>query len=169
VARRLVTKGGSLSLRAYARHRGVALNAAQDAIKAGRIGTDANGKIDPGQADKDWDANTSHGHRRNTAKEIARNNQGKNAAEYARVRTIKERIQAKLLDLELKEKQRELLPAREVETEWSKLVVAFRTRILAVPSKIRSTMPDATPAVVIRIEELIREALEELAGGSGSG
>lgn len=46
-----------VSLRAYARHRGVTLGAVQTAIKAQRIST-VGGKIDQDQADKDWTANT---------------------------------------------------------------------------------------------------------------
>jgi hypothetical protein len=38
-----------VSIRAYARHRGVAENAVRKAIKAGRITPDSNGKIDIAQ------------------------------------------------------------------------------------------------------------------------
>ena len=41
-----------LSLRAYARHRGVALSAVQKAIQTKRISTQADGRIDSEQADK---------------------------------------------------------------------------------------------------------------------
>lgn len=46
-----------VSLRAYARHRGVTLGAVQTAIKAQRI-TTIDGKIDPEKADAEWTANT---------------------------------------------------------------------------------------------------------------
>ena len=48
-----------MSLRAYAKHRGVALSAVQKAIHAGRIAPTADGRIDPGQADADWQRNTA--------------------------------------------------------------------------------------------------------------
>lgn len=48
----------SMSLRAYARHRGVALSAVQKAIATGRIQTEANGTIDPVKADAQWDQHT---------------------------------------------------------------------------------------------------------------
>ena len=46
-----------ISLRAYARHRGCALNAVQTAIRYGRI-TLIEGKIDPKLADREWSDNT---------------------------------------------------------------------------------------------------------------
>ncbi|MFJ9531245.1 hypothetical protein [Herbaspirillum sp. NPDC101396] len=49
---------GAVSLRAYARHREVALSAVQKAIRSGRIQTTAAGKIDVAAADAAWAANT---------------------------------------------------------------------------------------------------------------
>jgi hypothetical protein len=50
-----------LSLRGYARHRGVSLAAVQKAIKAGRIVTMADGQIDSAQADAKWEMRTRPG------------------------------------------------------------------------------------------------------------
>ncbi|GGX53066.1 hypothetical protein GCM10010946_34570 [Undibacterium squillarum] len=47
-----------MSLRAYARHRGVALSAVQKAIRTNRIKMNRNGKIDAAIADRDWMNNT---------------------------------------------------------------------------------------------------------------
>src|SRR4051812_46761212 len=44
--------------RAYARHRGVTLGAVQKALRDKRIFLNANGKLDPEAADRDWEANT---------------------------------------------------------------------------------------------------------------
>ena len=44
----------SMSLRAYARHRGVALSAVQKAIASGRIHPEPDGSIDPIKADAHW-------------------------------------------------------------------------------------------------------------------
>lgn len=48
-----------LSIRAYARHRGVTDTAVHKAIRSGRINTLADGTIDPDQADAQWERNTS--------------------------------------------------------------------------------------------------------------
>jgi hypothetical protein len=47
-----------LSIRAYAQHRGVSHTAVAKAIKAGRIGVESDGKIDPAKADAQWARNT---------------------------------------------------------------------------------------------------------------
>ena len=54
-----VRASSPMSLRAYAKHRGVALSAVQKAIRAGRIAPTADGRIDPAQADADWQRNTA--------------------------------------------------------------------------------------------------------------
>jgi len=48
-----------LSIRAYARHRGVTDTAVHKAIRSGRINALADGTIDPDQADAQWARNTS--------------------------------------------------------------------------------------------------------------
>ena len=48
-----------LSIRAYARHRGVTDTAVHKAIRSGRIQAQADGTIDPDQADAQWARNTS--------------------------------------------------------------------------------------------------------------
>ncbi|SRR5579884_3617547 len=47
-----------LSIRAYARHRGVSHTAVEKAIAAGRISTLADGSIDAAMADVEWEQNT---------------------------------------------------------------------------------------------------------------
>lgn len=47
-----------LSIRAYARHRGVSDTAVHKAIRAGRITPEADGTIDPDKADRDWTRNS---------------------------------------------------------------------------------------------------------------
>jgi len=47
-----------LSIRAYARHRGVSHSAVRKAIAAGRITPEPDGTIEPGKADAEWLANT---------------------------------------------------------------------------------------------------------------
>lgn len=47
-----------LSIRAYARHRGVSDAAVRKAIKTGRINPEPDGTLDPAKADTQWDRNT---------------------------------------------------------------------------------------------------------------
>lgn len=47
-----------LSIRAYARHRGVSDTAVHKAIRAGRITPEADGTLDPDKVDREWNKNT---------------------------------------------------------------------------------------------------------------
>lgn len=53
-----------MTIRAYARHRGVSHTAVQKAIHAGRIPVETDGSIDPAKADAAWDVNTTPTHGR---------------------------------------------------------------------------------------------------------
>ena len=53
-----------LSIRAYARHRGVSDTAVHKAIRTGRITPEADGSVDPERADQDWARNTGTPHRK---------------------------------------------------------------------------------------------------------
>lgn len=48
-----------LSIRAYARHRGISHVSVLKAVRAGRISQEADGTIDPAKADAAWDAQTN--------------------------------------------------------------------------------------------------------------
>ena len=47
-----------LSIRAYAKHRGISHTAVRKAVEAGRIPQEPDGSIDPVKADAAWAANT---------------------------------------------------------------------------------------------------------------
>ncbi|WP_086930685.1 hypothetical protein [Agarilytica rhodophyticola] len=47
-----------ISIRAYARHRGISDTAVRKAIKAGRITKEGDGSIDVEKADREWHMNT---------------------------------------------------------------------------------------------------------------
>lgn len=69
-------------------------------------------------------------------------------------------------ELEIKILKREMIPAPEVETEWSALVIAFRAKMLTISSKAAQTITAAGKkdfhVVKGCIDELIYEALNEL-------
>src|ERR1035441_908465 len=48
-----------MSLRGYARHRGVSLRAVQKALKSGRISAREDGRLDADVADKNWASTTA--------------------------------------------------------------------------------------------------------------
>ena len=149
-----------LSLRGYARHRGVTLQAVQKAIQSGRIGTvkDSKGKpkIDPETADRLWNQNTSEAMQRDPKTADA-------GTSYANARAIRENYLARLAKLDYEAKAGKLLDADKIKTEWTAIISTAKSKILSVPSKAKAALPHLTLNDISTIEELIREALEEIA------
>lgn len=81
-------------------------------------------------------------------------------ASAERVRLLRE--QADYAALKNAEKRRELVPAVEVEREWSALIRQARSGILAVPSRLRQLIPHLSADEVETIDAELRRALEEL-------
>lgn len=79
-------------------------------------------------------------------------------------RRRKRLAEARLLELDLKEREGELLSRSDVEAGWIALASATRTRILAAPNKLGQVVAQETEASVCA--ELIRaelhDALQEL-------
>lgn len=61
--------------------------------------------------------------------------------------------------------RREMLPAAEVEREWSGILRGVRSRMLAVPSRVAARIPTLTKADVALVEHEVAAALTELADG----
>jgi len=117
-----------MSQRAYARHRGVALSTVQKAIESGRIRTNADGKIDPAQADAEWERNTAS--KLETKRSLRRvpspalRREPSASAEglgggnsYATARAVKEQFLARLVKIEYEERTGKLLSRDEVWVE----------------------------------------------------
>ena len=71
--------------------------------------------------------------------------------------------QADLAELKLERERGELVLAKDVERRLVAVFTACKTRLLAIPSRARQALPELTNAGVLVIEDLVREALEELA------
>ncbi len=159
------------SLRAYARHRDAAglaggtLNAVQVAIKSGRLSkslTPDRKKIASVEAaDAEWSA-TTHVDRIPLSGPTASGTQPPDLAES---RARREAAEATLVEIELAEKRSELLPAKDVESRLVNVFAGCKTKLLGVPSRARQRDPSLTGPQVALFDTLIREALEDLAGG----
>jgi phage terminase Nu1 subunit (DNA packaging protein) len=153
------------SLSGYARHRGCHPHAVEQAIQDGRLSTRAAAKepggrrwrIDVALSDKEWAALTGE-QGPGGAADIDRD-----AVVEARVR--RQLAQAEIAELDLAERRGELVSARDVETRIRDVFAHCRNRLLGVPSRARQRDPAITVGQIRLIEELIREALEELSGG----
>jgi hypothetical protein len=165
-----------LSVRAYARHRkerglpGASHTAVQKAIKAGRIRL-TEGKVDPDDADRLWRENTDEGQRRGPAYESPPPSRpslpppadGDPVPNYQEARARREAAEAALAEIELAEKRLELVPAKDVEARLVKEHSQAKTKLLGVPARARHQDPSLTPEHLALFEDLIREALNDLA------
>jgi len=173
-----------LSIRAYARHRGVSHTAVAKALNAGRISKNADGTIDPATADAQWDRNTLPSQSLNTgaAKPAPKVETSpvstrdapappetrSGAPDYQTSRAIREAYTARLAKLDYEERTGKLLNADEVKVKQFNLARLLRERLQQIPRKVA---PLIVAAVIAQpdqraVEELlldsIREALEEL-------
>lgn len=87
--------------------------------------------------------------------------------DYNESRARTEHLKAELLDLERKEKEGLLVRAADVEAKWIEVITISRTKVMGIPSKAKQRIPDLTQDQVVVLEDIVREALEELAEGDG--
>ena len=177
----------ALSLRAYAKHRGVTLKAVQKAIESGRIHTTSDGKLDVSQADAEWARNTGPKARRTVAQpapaapqpEQFRPEPAAGVLDYARARAIIANYEARLIKLDYEERLKKLVNADEVSVAAFNLFRMFRDRMLNIPDRVSGALiaefREALRAAGINPETLgldkvhgiltaeVRNALEEFA------
>lgn len=160
-----------LSLRAYARHRkdaelaGGTLSSVQAAIERGRLkkSLTPDGKIaSAAAADTEWEATTLADRVPHTGPTSA----GTSPPDLAESRARREAAEAALAEIELEEKRRELVPAKDVESKLVNIFAHCKTKLLAVPARARQRDPSLTEPQVQLIKSLVREALEDLANES---
>lgn len=72
------------------------------------------------------------------------------------------RVQADAQELKNAVLRGENVPAAEVARAWENLLRAVRSRLLAVPSRVRQAVPGLTVADMDRIDREVRDALQEL-------
>jgi hypothetical protein len=168
-----------MSQRAYALRRGVSNVSVHRAIKAGRLKASLteDGKIlDPDLADREWDANTD-----STKVSLAEKARKSTAAAVAPVEpppgepvavlgaslsennAAKVYWQARQAELKFKREAGELVPASDVRMELESVFRACRTRLLGIPTRAVAELPELGTAGALKLENLIREALEGLA------
>lgn len=171
----MARKSKPLSLRAYARHReaaglaGGTLRAVQVAIESGRLSksiTKDKKIASASAADAEWNA-TTHVDRIPIG--------GPTHAgpppppDLAESRARREAAEAALAEIELAEKRRELVPAKDVESRLVNVFAQCKTKLLGVAARARQRDPGLSGPQIEIFEALIREALDDLASASESG
>ena len=173
-----------ISLREYARRRGISHVAVQRAVNSGRIST-VDGKIDPAEADREWRENTDQSKPRNRitgrpshtrppgeppvpmdfgAPDEAAGGNG-TATGYAKARAARELYQAQLAKLELDRQRGVLIRADEVRVGAFNMARKARDQLIALPERVAAILAATQdPAEVQRIlEEEIERICQEIA------
>ncbi|MDX1251162.1 MAG: elements of external origin [Gammaproteobacteria bacterium] len=179
-----------LSIRAYARHRGVSHVAVKKAIDTGRIMPLPDGTIDPDSADAQWAQNTLQPRKsaapeatdratnralpESTTRDAPRREDPEVAApplsaggtSLLQARTVNEVLKAKLKQVELAEKKEELVDRAKAVAHVFKLARIERDAWLNWPARISGQMASqlgVDPHTMhVTLEAAVREHLIEL-------
>jgi len=165
-----------VSATAYAKHRGVSLQAVVQAIKEGRlsasVGQSEAGryKIDPELADKEWAANTDTGqgapaHAKKRAELVdPEDAEPGQPISYAEARAQHERFKARLAQLELEEREGKLVEAEAAKREAFRVARLVRDAMLNIPDRVAGELAAETNQFKVhqRLVKEIRRALEDL-------
>lgn len=81
--------------------------------------------------------------------------------------TIEKVWKAKAAELKYRQDAGELVPAKDVAHRLEDVFHGCRTKLLGVPSRARQALPHLTVADIGVLENLVREALEDLASAGG--
>lgn len=181
-----------LSIRAYARHRGVTDTAVHKAIRSGRINALADGTIDPDQADAQWARNTSApktGTQRPTVKvkvpEVDGDGAGDSAGDRGgagassntssgggggtsllQARTVNEVVKAQTNKVRLARLKGELIDRPQAIAHVFKLARSERDAWLNWPARVSAQMAAKLEidahTMHVALENAVREHLQEL-------
>lgn len=182
-----------LTLTAYAARRGVSVKAVSKAVAAGRLVAsvvrDKHGapKIaDPELADREWTAKTRSSIDRppdpaddeplpppprrpappvppRATSDVPDYHESRARREAAAAR--REAALADVAELDAAERKGDLVPVEEARNQVTERFTIVRTRLLGIPSRLAQRLPHVAAEVVPVLDELLREALEELADG----
>nr|CRH06150.1 conserved protein of unknown function [Candidatus Magnetococcus massalia] len=178
-----------VSIRQYAKLRGVSDAAVRKAIKAGRITKEPDGTVDPAKANAAWERNTNPAQQRETSANGGAN-QGANpryappanppqryapqvpplpplkqgAPDYQTSRAIREAYSARLVKLDFEERSEQLVSSDEVKVSAFNLARRIRDRLFTIPHRLSSVLASENDAGAIeeRLDQELRKALEEL-------
>ena len=170
-----------LSLRGYAKHRGMSLKAVQKAIQSERIRTTADGKIDPAQADADWERNTGPKAQKTNARSSPPARQATTAVpapepmagglDYARARAVRENYLARLAKIEFEERSGKLISRDEVQVAAFNRFRTFRDGMLNISDRVAAVLAAETDTAKVHglLTTEIRKALHEFADAAHHG
>ena len=154
-----------LGVREYARHRGVGHSTVQKAISSGRITPLANGMIDSDQADRDWATNTEGRPKGSTRKRQPSSDGGQDgviAAGYAKSRAVREYFEAKMAEIEYKQKLGRLISTDEVKIATFNEHRKMRDAMLNLPDRLAAMMAAETDEA--KVYKIMRDEIHKALG-----
>ncbi|CAG2153264.1 elements of external origin [Ralstonia mannitolilytica] len=166
-----------ISIRAYARHRGVSDTAVHKAIRAGRITPEADGTIDPDRADRDWTRNSEPpkaGTGARAAKVRVADDPAPNLATglpaggttLVQARTVNEVVKAQTNKVRLARLKGELVDRHQAIAHVFKLARTERDAWLNWPARISAQMAARlgveAHTLHVALDAAVREHLAEL-------
>ena len=69
-----------------------------------------------------------------------------------------------MLELDRQQKEGQLVRVEDVEREWLEIITMARTKLLGIPTKAKQRLPDLDTDAIGVLDDIVREALEDLAG-----
>lgn len=171
-----------ISIRAYARHRGVSDAAVRKAITAGRITPEADGTLDPERTDREWARNTDAPRSGSQAKaiKVAVPESGTQSGESAgamsgsagggtsllQARTVNEVVKAQTNKVRLARLKGELIDRSQAIAHVFKLARSERDAWLNWPARVSAQMAAKLAVdphtMHVALEAAVREHLQEL-------
>lgn len=166
-----------LSIRAYARHRGVTDTAVHKAIRAGRITPEPDGTLDPAKADQEWARNTEAPktgttHRatkvftKEPSPEPSGVTTGSSGTSLLQARTVNEVVKAQTNKVRLARLKGELIERAQAIAHVFTLARAERDAWLNWPARISAAMAaqlGVDPhSLHVALDTAVREHLREL-------
>lgn len=154
-----------ISLRAYARHRGVSLTAVQKAIKSGRIPA-APGGVDQDVADALWARNSSIAQGAKVAAPLPAPREERaepaiGGVDYNKARAFREGYRARREKIEYEKRAAALVPVEDVRVEWTGILSSIRDSMLGLPLKLSGMLASMTDQRAIEryVSDAIRAEL----------
>ena len=145
-----------LSIRAYAKHRGVSDRAVRKALESGRIEKDEQGLIDPEKADTAWEKHTDPAMQRQSNPNQA----------YQQARAMDMVNKAKLGKLQVAALEEKLIDKEKATRLTFELARQFRDSWITWPTRISAQLASECGAdphkLHVGLEKYVREQLEEI-------
>lgn len=86
-----------------------------------------------------------------------------------RSQRLKADVDRKMKNLEIAEKEKKLVEVAGIQKELDKMVLDFRAKMLAIPSRMAVELADRKPIEIEkRLRDVVEEALRELANDSNT-